>query len=218
MQAYRCSAKFIVPVIAGLIALAGASGAEAKDRHHKYQTKSDAFYDYAPVLSASPVYREMPIRKTVWECTEQPRYDRHRARRHRSYTPEIAGGIVGGVVGNQFGRGRGKTLLTVAGAALGVSVGHDVNRRMRAEHLHWHGGRGRERCHSREEVYMERELMHYRVEYRYRGQEFVTRTASDPGRRIRVKVGVTPAEPQDQRVALTQGNDDCRTCEESWNF
>ncbi len=216
MQAHLFSAKFIVPVITGLIALAGANAAVAKDRHHKHQAKAEAFYDYAPVTGVSPVYREVPIRKTVWECTEQPRHHRHRAHRHRSYTPESAGGIVGGVVGNQFGRGRGKTLLTVAGAALGVSVGHDINQRMLAERHSWH--RGRERCYSREQVHMERELMHYRVEYRYRGQEFVTRTATDPGRRIRVRVGVSPAESRDQHVVLTQGNHDCRNCEESWDF
>ena len=35
------------------------------------------------------------------------------------------GGIVGGVIGNQFGKGSGKTILTVAGALLGSSIGSD---------------------------------------------------------------------------------------------
>ena len=36
----------------------------------------------------------------------------------------VAGGVVGGVVGNMFGSGRGRTLATVAGAALGAGAGY----------------------------------------------------------------------------------------------
>lgn len=37
------------------------------------------------------------------------------------------GGIAGGVVGNQFGKGRGKTAMTVLGALGGAAVGSQVN-------------------------------------------------------------------------------------------
>lgn len=35
-----------------------------------------------------------------------------------------AGGIVGGIVGNMFGGGHGRTLATIAGAALGAGAGY----------------------------------------------------------------------------------------------
>ncbi len=37
----------------------------------------------------------------------------------------VAGGVLGGVVGNQFGRGGGKTLTTVGGAAGGAYLGNE---------------------------------------------------------------------------------------------
>ena len=40
--------------------------------------------------------------------------------------PTIAGGIAGGLIGNQFGKGDGKTILTVAGVLLGSSIGSDM--------------------------------------------------------------------------------------------
>lgn len=47
----------------------------------------------------------------------------------RSYTPEITGAIVGGAIGNRFGSGSGRDIATVAGAALGGSLGHDYKNR-----------------------------------------------------------------------------------------
>lgn len=57
----------------------------------------------------------------------------------RSYTPEITGAIVGGAIGNQFGSGSGRDIATVAGAALGGSLGHDYKNR-------YHGGNYRVVC------------------------------------------------------------------------
>lgn len=36
----------------------------------------------------------------------------------------VAGGVAGGVIGNLFGAGKGRTLATVAGAALGAGAGY----------------------------------------------------------------------------------------------
>lgn len=185
--------------------LASTNAVAGKRGHHK----DGDFYDHAKVVHVTPFYRQVPVQRTVRECVEQP--PRYRARAGRSFTPEILGGIVGGVVGNQFGRGRGKAALTVAGAALGASVGHDVNRRMWSRD-HWQSGG--DQCYTRRDVRMERELEGYRVRYRYRGQEFVTRTSEHPGDYIRVKVGVTPAATGGETRPVSHGNDDtCRSCE-----
>ena len=42
----------------------------------------------------------------------------------------IAGGVVGGLLGNQVGRGRGKDVATVAGAAGGAYAGHKIEGKM----------------------------------------------------------------------------------------
>jgi outer membrane lipoprotein SlyB len=44
----------------------------------------------------------------------------------------IGGAVVGGVIGNQFGGGRGKKVLTVAGAAGGAYAGHQVEKSARS--------------------------------------------------------------------------------------
>jgi outer membrane lipoprotein SlyB len=44
----------------------------------------------------------------------------------------LAGAAVGGVLGNQFGGGLGQTATTVAGAAGGAYVGHEIEKRGRA--------------------------------------------------------------------------------------
>ncbi len=44
----------------------------------------------------------------------------------------IGGAVVGGVIGHQFGGGRGKKVLTVAGAAGGAYAGHQVEKSARS--------------------------------------------------------------------------------------
>ena len=50
-----------------------------------------------------------------------------------------------------------------------------------------------ERCETRYTTREEREPDGYRVTYRYAGREYTTRTEQHPGKRIRVRVEVTPA-------------------------
>jgi len=45
----------------------------------------------------------------------------------------IAGAVIGGVVGNQVGAGTGNTVATVAGAAGGAYVGHELEKRQRPD-------------------------------------------------------------------------------------
>lgn len=49
----------------------------------------------------------------------------------KKYAAPAAGAVVGGVVGNQLGGGRGRTALTVAGAAGGAYAGHKVEEKHR---------------------------------------------------------------------------------------
>ena len=45
----------------------------------------------------------------------------------------LAGAAVGGILGSQVGGGRGNTAATVAGAAGGAYVGHEMEKRQRAD-------------------------------------------------------------------------------------
>lgn len=45
----------------------------------------------------------------------------------------IAGAVIGGVVGNQIGSGTGNTVATVAGAAGGAYVGHELEKRQQSD-------------------------------------------------------------------------------------
>ena len=94
------------------------------------------------------------------------------------------------MVGNQFGGGRGKTALTVAGALLGASIGNDHNS------AHYRGGRrGVEnvrRCETVDHYEQEQHLVGYRVKYSYEGQTYYTRTTEYPGKFIPVRVKVSP--------------------------
>ena len=114
------------------IALTAGSVVGAAFADEALESGATAFYDYARVTHVEPIYREVPITTRVRECRDNGPYRAHR--RSQSYTPAIVGGIVGGVVGNQFSHGRRRTVLTVAGAALGASLGHDIQRRQRLRH------------------------------------------------------------------------------------
>jgi uncharacterized protein YcfJ len=156
----------------------------------------DAYYVYARVTDVQPIIRTVRVaepREVCWE--EEVRHVHHQpGRRDRSFTPTVVGTIVGGVVGNQFGSGRGKGAATVAGALLGAAVGNDYARerayeRRGSSHVYY---TTEERCET-EQVYHEEERIEgYRVSYRYQGRDFVTRTDTDPGDRIRVRVQVEP--------------------------
>ena len=146
-----------------------------------------SFVDKARVIEAQPQYETVEVANPVTECWTE-RVARNDYRRG-GYTAPLAGGIIGGVVGNQFGGGRGKTVLTVAGALLGASIGNDHN------NARYRGRRGVERvqrCETIDRYEQEQQLTGYRVKYSYEGQTYYTQTAEYPGKFIPVRVKVSP--------------------------
>ena len=156
-------------------------------------------YQYAKVLEVEPVYRYVSIQVPQEECWTEVEYRpvRHRHRHSGSAFPTIAGGVVGGVIGRQFGSGSGRDAMTVVGTLIGAAVGHQASHRQASEHDDYHHDRVRrqtvERCETRYITREEREADGYLVTYRYAGREYTTRTTEHPGKRIRVRVEVTPA-------------------------
>ncbi len=150
------------------------------------------YNDWATVTNVEAVERTYTIRKPVEKCWTETVRIQERAPSDGSMTNELIGGLLGGAIGNQFGKGRGKDAMTIAGAALGASIAHDQERLQPAQPRA--GGRYQEveRCETVYETEEKKEHSHYRVTYRYGGQEFSANMRSAPGEQIRVRVQVTP--------------------------
>jgi len=148
------------------------------------------FMDNARVVRADPLYESVEVAVPVRECWTET--VTRGGRNHGSYTAPIAGGIVGGLVGNRLGRGHrsGRTALTVAGTLLGASIGNDI----RATSYRRPGIERVRRCETVDHYEEQQQLVGYRVEYRYEGQTFTTRTSEHPGEYIRVHVNVDPVD------------------------
>ena len=151
--------------------------------HNSHSREQDR---YARVLDVEPVYRyhREPVRDH--SCT---RYEPGRSR-YNSYTATVLGAVIGGALGHRIGDSHGDpTAAAVAGGLLGASVGRDVghrvndNRDLRAE--------GPCRVKHRQET--RRQLVEYKVRYRYNGQVHLARMDYDPGEWVKLDVNVTPA-------------------------
>ena len=146
------------------------------------------YVDTAEVIQAEPLYQVVPVARPVNECwTERVAHGNHS---HRPYAGPGAGGIIGGVVGNRLARGRGRAPVTVAGALLGASIGHSLST---ASYRPPTVANVR-RCQTVNRYEQRQHLVGYRVDYRYEGQTFTTRTRGHPGRFIRVRVNVDPVD------------------------
>jgi len=165
------------------------------------QESSDTYFDQAKVLSAVPVYRTVRVSTPRRECRQVPVTYSNRGHGRKSYksaTPIVLGSIVGAAIGNQFGRGTGKTVGTIAGGVLGGTVARDAqNRYGNRSHGYANGHAAAStatRCNTYEDYRNEERIDGYSVKYRYNGRVYQTRTDTDPGKRMQVKVSVVPAE------------------------
>ena len=176
--------------IIALVATFNLSAADAGD-HRGRSEQAGVYYAYGKVTDVQPIMRTVQVttpREACWD--EQVRQTQYGPGRHRSFTSTVLGGIVGGVVGNQFGSGSGQDAMTVAGALLGASIGRDAAYR---HHAYAQASYTTERrCEIEEVVHEEQRLEGYQVAYKFEGRHYVTRTANDPGKKIRLRVQVNP--------------------------
>jgi uncharacterized protein YcfJ len=146
-------------------------------------------FGWADVLRVDPVHEPARGQATHEECDEVP--VQRSERRSNGAGGTIIGAIVGGVLGHTIGKGDGRRAATVAGAVVGGAVGHGVSRG------------GDDSSYSTTETHCiqvpddsvpEQRIVSYDVEYRYRGEVYMSRVSYDPGDRMRVRVSVLPAE------------------------
>jgi uncharacterized protein YcfJ len=146
------------------------------------------YVDTAEVIQAEPLYQTVQVARPVNEC-----WTDRVARGNPGqgvYAAPVVGGIRGGVLGNQMIRGRGRTPMTVAGTRIGAATGQGVSTASRRPPAM----ASVRRCRTVNRYEPRKQLVGYRVDYRYEGQTFTTRTRGNPGRFIRVRVDVDPVD------------------------
>lgn len=147
---------------------------------------SDTRYGYADVLRVDPLYETIRYTEPREEC-----YDQEVIRRQGGDGAggAVLGAIIGAAVGNQIGKGDGRRAATAAGAIAGGAIGHNAQRNNQREYASTE-----RRCRILEVEREERRIAGYDVEYRYRGENYLTRMDYDPGDKLRVRVTVAPAD------------------------
>lgn len=146
-------------------------------------------WEYAKVVSADPVIRQVRVSEPRRECFEEPVTERTVYRGHADPAAPLVGAIIGGVIGHQFGGGSGKDAATVAGALIGANHAAYNNRTTRrvVERTVYET-----RCHVVREARYEERVEGYNVAYKHHGRVYHTFLPYDPGKRLRVRVDVAP--------------------------
>jgi uncharacterized protein YcfJ len=156
-----------------------------------YYSRESVNYGYADVLRVDPIYETVRFREPREECYDEPVTVRERGGGDPS-GGTVIGAIIGGVIGNQVGSGDGRRAATAAGALVGGAIGRDVDKN--------NGGPDRvyesrdTRCRVVDVEREDRRIAGYDVEYRYKGDVFVSRLDYDPGNKLRVRVAISPAD------------------------
>ncbi|MBV8657157.1 MAG: glycine zipper 2TM domain-containing protein [Burkholderiales bacterium] len=149
---------------------------------------AESFIDYAHVRSVTPQYDRVSAPRR--ECTDEVVTETRRTDEH-SYGGAIVGGIAGALIGNQVGGGHGKEAATAAGAVIGAMTGDRIDNRDNGP-TYEERPREVQRCRTVED--WQNRLTGYRVEYEYQGQRYSAILPNDPGRNMRVRVSVDPAQ------------------------
>ena len=152
-----------------------------------YEPAVPGYVDSAEVVQAQPLYAAVQVAVPVTECWMER--VAHPGAGRGAYAAPVVGGIIGGVVGNRLAGGGDRTAMTVAGTLLGASVGHNLGPARRPPVVS-----DVRRCRTVNRYERRQQLVGYRVDYRYEGQTFSTRTGTHPGRFIRVRVDVDPVD------------------------
>lgn len=146
-------------------------------------------YEYAQVLSSTPIYRVVEITTPRQECWQEE-VVRQQARRSESATPGLLGMVIGGALGNAVGSHKSSQRVgAVVGAVLGGSIARDIVRNNDSGTVYVDTV---ERCRTVNAAHQEEKLVGYDVSYSYNGSQHTVRMPEDPGETLRVRVDVEP--------------------------
>lgn len=158
----------LMPVMTGLLAMAGAGIAQAQDEQGR-------------VISSIPVVQQVAVPRQV--CVDQT----VTVPGQKSGAGALIGGIAGGAMGNAIGNGSGRALATVIGLMGGAIVGDRIEGGGQAQ------TRTVQQCGT-QTVY-ENQTVAYDVTYEYAGRQYRTQMPQDPGRFVRLSVTPVEAAP-----------------------
>lgn len=173
-------------IIASMIGIMAIGAGSAYADHAKHRFNHNSFYDRAKVTDIQPVYTTVRVEVPHEQCYQQEvrRTPRHNGNNAAS---TVLGGIIGGAVGHNLGNH--KRGPTIAGAIIGAAVGSELgkNRRQGREYVRYE-----DVCETTHTYEEEQRIDGYNVTYRYKGEYFTTYMKQHPGKRIQVKVHVSP--------------------------
>ena len=175
-----------------ILIFAGSASAGHKNHGQKqyHDSPRQDLFEYAKVVDVRPIYREVQVSRPVRECWEEPVYH---TRDHypKSAGGMLAGGLIGGIVGHQLGKGRGNKVATAVGTLIGAQIGHDaVNGHSQQQDTTVVGYE--EHCKTQHQVSYEEVVDGYDVTYKYRGRKYHVEMPYDPGKRIKMRIQITP--------------------------
>jgi uncharacterized protein YcfJ len=181
--------KIIHPLsLAAALAMASVAHAQLAPVGSVYPREAVSF-GYADVLRVDPVYETVRYREPREECYDEPVTVRER---ESAAGGTVLGAIIGGVVGSQVGSGDGRRAATVAGAIAGGAIGRNADKRNNGPDRVYESSE--RRCRIVDVEREDRRIAGYDVEYRYKGDVFVSRLDHDPGNKLRVRVAISPAD------------------------
>jgi len=187
--------KSIRPVLTLLLALPSALLAQQYQEPAPTGNAETVRYGYAQVLRADPVYERVLYNETREDCDGDAVYQRVGPRQSGtgSVGGTVIGAVVGGVLGNQIGKGDGRTAATVGGAVIGGAIGNRAGTGSGSGNG-YRGEEVRPGCRLVEVQREEQQLLGYDVEYRYKGDVYLSRLDNDPGTQLQVRVALSPIE------------------------
>lgn len=140
------------------------------------------FTDTAQVLSATPIYRQVPESKQdCWTETVAPSTPQE-----RSYGGAVLGGVAGAILGNQVGKGSGRDVATAVGAATGAIAGDRIDNSRKGT-----SPQQVQRCRQIDSY--RQEVSGYNVVYRYNGRDIAATLPYHPGDTLTVGIGIVGA-------------------------
>ena len=143
----------------------------------------------AEVVDVQPLVEVVTERIPYESCRPEQVYVPNQ-NRFGAVTPTVVGALLGGSVANVLGRNSSKQdVLTGAGALLGGTVGYRRHQRAADNNGYYVT---EDVCTTQYEVRERERLDGYRVSYRFGDSIYQTRSATDPGSTIAVRVRLEP--------------------------
>lgn len=144
----------------------------------------------APVESVQPVVEIVTQRIPIETCREERVRVIERGSNRSSAVPTLVGGLVGGTIGRVVGQNSSKRgLITGVGAVVGATVANNNAEARRPDHEYYDT---EEVCSVEYELREHERVNGYRVSYRFGDNIYTTRTETEPGTTLPVRIKLDP--------------------------